>query len=330
MHFRKRIGEAGVEKIFQASVALHGEKALEPEVIVDTTVQEKAITFPTDTKLRIKIIDRCRKIAREEKLSLRRSYRREPREKLRVIRFGKKDKSKTAAALRRVKTMAAALLWDIERKLSANRRQARQKELALYHRVLSQERKDKNKIYSLHEPDVQCTSQGKERKKYELGAKAALAMTKNSCLLVGAKNFSRNVYDGDTLAVLLPQIQRIRGQSPESAICDRGFRGRTQVGSTQILLPGIPPPGATDYAKGLRRRRFRRRSVIEPIIGHLKSDFRLARNYLKGMAGDAINLLPAAAAFNFRKWMAALAQGLLFLLLFLCGLDRQKECKALF
>ena len=329
VHFRKRIGEAGVEKIFQASVALHGEKALEPEVIVDTTVQEKAIAFPTDTRLRVKVMARCWKIAREENLLLRRSYRRELREKLRVIRFGKKDKSKTASAQRRVKTMAAALLRDIERKLSATRRQALQEELALYHRALTQERKDKNKVYSLHEPDVLCISKGKDHKKYEFGAKAALAMTKDSCLLVGARSFFRNVYDGDTLDTLLPHIQRIRGQSPASAICDRGFRGRTQVGSTRILLPGTPSSGATDYAKRMAQKRFRRRSAIEPVISHLKSDFRLARNYLKGVAGDAINLLLAAAAFNFKKWMSALVQGLLFVFLFLCGLDRQKDCKVL-
>ena len=327
--FRKRIGATGMEKIFQASVALHGEKALEPEVVVDTTVQEKAIAFPTDTRLRVKIIGRCWKIARAEKLSLRRSYRRELREKLRVIRFGKKDKRITAAAMRWVKIMAAALLRDIERKLPVNRRVALQDELALYRRTLSQTRKDKDKSYSLHEPDVLCISKGKEHKKYEFGAKAALAMTKESCLLVGARSFSRNVYDGDTLDELLPQIQRIRGQSPEFAICDRGFRGRVQVDSTKILLPGVPPPGATDYAKRKTRSHFRRRSAIEPVIGHLKSDFRLARNYLKGVSGDAMNLLLAAAAFNFRKWMAALAHGFLFVLLFLCGLSHQKDCKAL-
>jgi IS5 family transposase len=115
VHFRKRIGETGVEKIFQASVALHGKESLEREVVIDTTVQEKNITFPTDTKLRVKVISRCWKLASGEKLSLRRSYRRELKKTLRVIRFGKRqhDKKHVMVAVRRIKTMANALLRDV-------------------------------------------------------------------------------------------------------------------------------------------------------------------------------------------------------------------------
>jgi IS5 family transposase len=119
VHFRKCIGEGGVEKMFQASVALHGEQALEREVVIDTTVQEKNITFPTDTTLRVKVIRRCWKVAEQENIQLRRSYSRELKKTLRVIRFSKsmRDKKKIAAAMRRVKTMVNALLRDIARKL---------------------------------------------------------------------------------------------------------------------------------------------------------------------------------------------------------------------
>jgi IS5 family transposase len=189
-HFRKRIGEAGVEKIFQASVALHGKASREREVVIDTTVQEKNITFPTDTKLRVKVIRRCWKLTAEEGLQLRRSYRRELGKTLRVIRFSKKRHSwkQVTAAMRRLKTMANALLRDVMRKLPASSLAARHDELARCHRAVNQERQDKNKIYSLHEPGVLCISKGKEHKKYEFGAKAALAMTKTSCILVGAKS----------------------------------------------------------------------------------------------------------------------------------------------
>jgi len=124
VHFRKRLGEAGVEKIFKACVALHGEAALEREVVIDTTVQEKNITFPTDTKLRVKVMGRCRKLAAEENIRLRRSYRRELKKVLRIIRFGKRqrDRKHVNAAIRRVKTMANALLRDVSRKLPENRR----------------------------------------------------------------------------------------------------------------------------------------------------------------------------------------------------------------
>jgi IS5 family transposase len=331
VYFRKRIGEAGVEKIFQASVALHGQSGLEREVVIDTTVQEKNITFPTDTKLRVKVMSRCWKLAAEEGLSLRRSYRRELKKTLRIIRFHKRreDKKKAPAAFRRVKTMANALLRDIMRKLPESSLAARWEELENYRRAINQERHDKNKIYSLHEPGVLCISKGKEHKKYEFGAKAAIAMTKNTCVIVGAKNFAHNVYDGDTLPEVLSQITTVRGKAPSTAFCDRGFRGRVRVGDTAIVLPDTPRSAASAYDKGKARRNFGRRSAIEPVIGHLKNDFRMARNYLKGTIGDAINLLLAATAFNMKKWLNALAQGLLFTLLFLCGLNHRKERKTL-
>jgi IS5 family transposase len=320
VYFRKRLGEAGVEKIFQASVALHGEKVQEREVVVDTTVQEKNITFPTDTKLRVKVMTRCWKMAKEENIHLRRSYRLELKKQLRIIRFSKsvRDKKKVAAAIRRVKTMAGALLRDIERKLPTQSLIARQQEFTLYHRVLSQEKHTKNKVYSLHEPGVLCIGKGKERKKYEFGSKVGLVMTKQSGILVGAKNFSRNVYDGDTLDTLLPQVASIRGSTPETAFCDRGFRGRTQVGTTHIVLPEVPAATESASSKRKARKNFGRRSAIEPVIGHLKADFRMARNYLKGVLGDAINLLLAVAAFNCKKWMNALRASVLVSLFLLC------------
>jgi IS5 family transposase len=296
-----------------------------------TTVQEKNITFPTDTKLRVKVMGRCWKLAAAEGLQLRRSYRRELKKTLRIIRFsqGKHRKKKVSAALRRVKTMANALLRDVMRKLPESSLAARQVELDNYHRAVNQERHDKNKIYSLHEPGVLCISQGKARKRYEFGAKAAIAMTKINCIIVGVKSFSTNVYDGDTLKEILPQIMAMRRRSPKAAYCDRGFRGRKRLGDTTIVLPKAATSKASAYDKRKARKNFGRRSAIEPVIGHLKSDFRLAKNYLKGTIGDAINLLLAAAAFNCRKWMRALAERLLFALLFLLKLRIQKKCKTL-
>jgi len=330
VHFRKRLGEEGMEKIFKASIALHGEKSLEREVVIDTTVQEKNITFPTDTKLRVKVMKRCWHIAAKEGLSLRRSYRRELRKTSRIIRFskGRHDKKNVAAAIRRVKTMANALLRDVERKLSASSLAARHEELELYRRAVNQQRQDKNKIYSLHEPTVLCIGKGKEHKKYEFGAKAAIAVTKTTSIIVGVKNFSRNEYDGDTLNEIVPQIAALRGSVPETAYCDRGFRGKKYVGETAIVLPEVPTSQVSEYAKRKARKNFGRRSAIEPIIGHLKNGFRMARNYLKGTIGDAINLLLAAAAFNMKKWMRALAQSFLFALFYLIGYVRQDPCRS--
>lgn len=326
VHFRKRIGESGVEKIFQASVLLHGKQALEREVVIDTTVQEKNITFPTDTKLRVKVMAQCWKLADEENIRLRRSYRRELKKVLRVIRFSKsaRDKKKVAAARRRVKTMVNALLRDITRKLPESSRAVWREELDRYRKVVNQERQDTNKIYSLHEPDVCCIKKGKEHKKYEFGAKAAIVMTKTNCIIVGAKSF-RNEYDGDTLKGVLAQVSAVRGHAPETAFCDRGFRGRKKVSGTAVVLPESPSPKSTEHFKRKARKNFGRRSAIEPVIGHLKSDFRLARNYLKGTIGDAINLLLAAAAFNCRKWMNAVAEGLLIVIFALWAIMRNSH-----
>lgn len=326
VHFRKRIGESGVEKIFQASVLLHGKQALEREVVIDTTVQQKNIAFPTDTKQRVKVMGRCWRLAEEEGIQLRRSYRRELKKVLRVIRFSKsaKDTKKVAAARRRLKIMVNALLRDITRKLPESNRAARQEELDRYRQVVNQERLDTNKIYSLHEPEVCCITKGKEHRKYEFGAKAAVVMTKTNCIIVGAKSF-RNEYDGDTLKGVLEQVSSVRKHAPETAFCDRGFRGRKKVGGTAIVLPESPSPKTTEHFKRKARKNFGRRSAIEPVIGHLKNDFRLARNYLKGTVGDAINLLLAAAAFNCRKWMRAVADGLLIVLFTLCSITACKK-----
>jgi IS5 family transposase len=148
---------------------------------------------------------------------------------------------------------------------------------------------------------------------HEFGSKAAIAMTKTSCIIVGAKSFA-NEYDGHTLQGLLAQVEEMRGSEADAAFCDRGFRGRKRVGKTTIQLPEVPSGNATDYEKRKARHNFGRRSAIEPVIGHLKNDFRLARNYLKGTIGDSINLLMAAAAFNCKKWMNIVAERLFFVL----------------
>lgn len=318
VHFRHRIGTDGVEKIFEASVKLHGEKAVEPDVVIDTTVQEKNITFPTDTKLRMGSVSLFWKIAKKENIALRRSYKRELKKLLTTIRFSKghKKKKEVTAAIRRVKTISNVLLREILRKLSSEALSFWEEKLNICERAINQKREDKNKIYSLHEPEVCCIGKGKVHKKYEFGSKSAIAMTKNSCIIVGVQSISDNRHDSKTLPDLLAQIFNIRELEVQTAFCDRGFRGPKKIGNTTISIPQASARGTSKYAKEKARKNFRRRSAIEPVIGHLKSDFRLARNYLKGSIGDTINLLLAAAAFNFKKWMRTTAKELLFCLFF--------------
>ncbi len=223
--FRKRIGEKGAEKIFKISLMVNASEITEKEmkqVMIDSTVQEKNITFPTDAKL--------------------------------------------------------------------------------YRRVIKQERSDKEKVYSLHEPAVECISKGKEHKKYEFGNKSAIAKT-GSGLIVSALAFQGNPYDGHTLPAHLEQVRRLTGYTPKEALTDRGYRGKKRVGSTEISIPTSGSPGQSYYQKRKARKKFSKRAGIEPVIGHLKSDYRMMRNYLKGTLGDAINTMMAAAAYNMRHWM---------------------------
>jgi len=316
VYFRQRIGEAGVQRILQASAQLHGPAAQEAEVVVDTTVQEKNITHPTDTKLTHKIIRRCWQLADRNGVKLRRRYRKAVRAGVMAQRWRRDLKKRKAAhrALRKMKVIAGRLIRELERKLPAVVREEQRENFALYRQVLRQQLSDRNKIYSLHEPQVYCLSKGKEHKKYEFGSKASVVMTKSAGVIVGAVAHAENLYDGDALRPALQQTKTITGQQPVKAIVDRGYRGRKEVDGTEVLLPGKPKPGQSKSVSARLRARFRRRAAIEPVISHLKHQYRLARCFLKGFAGDQVNLLLAAVAWNLRKWLRAAA---LFSLLWL-------------
>ena len=308
VHFRKRIGQEGINKILKISIAIHGKAALEREVVVDTTVQEKNITFPTDIKLHKRIIEQCRKITEEEGIEQRQSYKRTVKKLIMAQRFRNhpKNKKKALQAERKLKTIAGRMVREIERKLTSGQKEKYASSLDIYNKILRQKKSDKEKIYSIHEPKVYCISKGKDHKKYEFGSKASLVITKKSGIIVGAYSLEKNEYDGHTLPKALDQCEQLRGVRPKVAIVDRGYKGRSRIGETEILLPKPPKKGTSEYEKKKARARFRRRAAIEPVIGHLKTDNRLSRNFLKGVIGDATNVMLAAAAFNFRKWMRKL------------------------
>lgn len=215
-YFRRRIGESGVETIVQASIRIHGAAAEEAEVIADTTVQEKNITFPTDSKLAIKVIETMRRIAKQESLNLRQSYVRvlkRERWKLRYHQHPKRAKEARGAA-RKIKTIAGRLSREVRRKLSPEAAKAHQPMLQRCEKVLTQKRTDTQKIYSLHEPHVACHAKGKDRVRYEFGSKVAILTTKSTGIITGVQNFSKNLYDGKTLAPLLAQSERLLGKRP--------------------------------------------------------------------------------------------------------------------
>lgn len=305
--FRQRIGPQGADKLFSLSVALHGEQAEEKTVLVDTTVQEKAITYPTDSKLAIKIINRLHKLAKRENIKLRRTYAKEIKSLRLASRHFRhaKTRSKAKRALKRLRTIAHTLIRELMRKLPSAVIEREQAQFDLYLKVLSQQPKDKNKIYSLHEPDVYCVGKGKDHKPYEYGRKASIVSTLEHNIIVGVVSHDEHVHDSKTLASALAHAKAHRQTPIAMAVVDRGYRGAKQYVTEDVLLPNKPLKRDTQYQKQKKRRLCQKRAGIEPIIGHLKHDYRLCRNWLKGSEGDKFNLLMAACAWNLRKWMIA-------------------------
>jgi len=312
--FRQRIGKEGMELIFNMSVGLHGKAAEEKQVIIDTTVQENNITYPTDGKLAIKIINHLHKIAKRENIQLRRTYVKEikgHRISLRFFRHPRKIK-KARSAMKRLRTIAKTLIRDLDRNFTDKQHQYYAEDFYLYMRVLLQEKSSKNKIYSLHEPHAYAVGKGKDHKKWEYGTIASIVTTKKSGVVVGVAAHDKNEHDSKTLEAALASAKANRAKPIKEAICDRGYAGVKEVDGTTISIPGKELKRDTKYQKEKKREKFRRRAAIEPIIGHLKSDYRLSRNYLKGFIGDEINLLLAATAWNLKKWMNNLIQILFY------------------
>jgi len=307
--FRQRIGIDGVKRIFGLSVDIHGKAAQEATVLVDTTVQEKAITYPTDSKLLIKIINRLNKLAKDQGIQQRRTFVKEVKSLRLACRHFRHVKRRTKAkkALKRLRTIAGILMRELQRKLPDAALEQEAERFALYQRVIDQRRTDKNKVYSLHESGVYCVGKGKDHKTYEYGRKASVVSTKDSNIIVGVASHDEHEHDSKTLKAALESAHEHRDKPIELAILDRGYRGAKKYipDEVDILLPSPALKRDTAYQRQKKRILCRRRAAIEPIIGHLKHDYRLSRNWLKGSQGDAINVHMAACAWNLRKWMVA-------------------------
>ena len=218
VYFRKRIGFNGVQKVLEVSANIHGGKCREKTVVIDTTVQEKNITFPTDTKLYYRIIQHLWRLADDAGIQFYHSYKRTV-PKLRNILKTRSNRlvKERKRARRKLKTLAGRLFRELCRKLSSEWLEVLEDDLNVYEQILNQKKTDKNKIYSVHEPDVYCIGKGKVHKKWEFGSKVGIAVTATTGIITGMMSFEENLYDGDTLEDMLYQIKRITGQEPETA-----------------------------------------------------------------------------------------------------------------
>lgn len=311
VHFRKRIGEKGIEKIFFYSVSIHGSDAQDPVVLSDTTVQENNTTFPTDAKLAKKIIDKLNKIAKDQNVAQRQTYKRVSKQLLRDTYnpTHPKRSKKAKKAVKKLNTIAGRLLRELDRKLSEVQFEKYAEEFEKFFKILNQKRKDRNKIYSIHKPFTACIAKGKAHKQYEFGNKIGLTVSKENLIITSIKSFESNPHDSKTIEPLLAQIKSNNQLLPKEVVYDRGGKGIHQIGETKISTPDYRPlKRDSAYQKRKKRKKFRRRAAIEPLIGHLKTDHRMQQNYLSGNNSPQINAFLAAAGWNLKKMMQKLVE----------------------
>lgn len=218
-----------------------------------------------------------------------------------------KRRKKAKRAGRKLNTIAGGLLLELERRLSEEALSEHQEKLALYQKVLAQKRTDKDKVYSLHKPFTCCIAKGKAHKQYEFGNKVGLIATGKELIITAIKSFQGNPHDGKTIEPLLKQMHSKPGHTPKELVYDRGGKGRKQIGDTIISTPDHRPlKRDTPYQRRKKRKQFRRRAAIGPVIGHLKTDFEMGQNYPHGKESPQINAFLAATGWNLKKMMQKL------------------------
>ncbi len=319
VHFRKRIGEEGAKKIFAYSVKIHGKDAQEKQALSDTTVQGNYTTFPTDAKLAKRVIDKLNALAQLRGVKQRQSYVRTSKQLLRDS-YNSKHPSrvkKAKKAIDKLRIIAGRLIRELERKLTPEQWVFHEEELALYQQILNQKRTDRNKIYSVHKPFTSCIAKGKAHKPYEFGNKVGLTVTSKTLIVTSIKAFEGNPHDSKTIEPLIRQMEQNDLPVPKEIVYDRAGKGQKQIGETLISTPDNRPlKRASAYQKRKKRKKFRRRAVIEAVIGHLKSDCRMEQNYLHGVESPQINAFLAAVGWNMRKMMEKLSKQVYFLFSF--------------
>jgi IS5 family transposase len=310
--WRSRIGEEGVELLLAETVEVAKREGVVKRqslerVSVDSTVQEKAITYPTDAKLYARGIRNLTRLAQRHGVALRQSYaRKAPEALLMVNRYAKaRQMKRKRRETRRLKTYLGRVTRDIERKIEDAPQAAQaafQDPLHRANRLLSQTRKSKDKLLAWHAPEVEVIGKGKVAKPWEFGVKVSVAVTNRESFVVGCRSMPNNPYDGHTLAETLEQAEILSGVAAKRCYVDRGYKG-------------VEIPGVTIFRSGQRRgvntrtlkRELKRRSAIEAVIGHMKSDGRMDRCRLKGALGDAMNAVLVAAGHNIRLLLRAMA-----------------------
>ena len=336
--WRQQIGAGDLEAVLAETIAVAvrtkavSQRQLE-RITVDTTVQTKAIAHPTDSHLILRAIEWLNRSAKRHGIKLRQSFLRlatRARREVARLLHGRGHKQ-GLRWLRNMRTWLGRLTRDIRRKIAGDPalEAAFATVLERAERILGQKSGDKNKLYALHAPEVECIGKGKARTRYEFGCKTSIATTSERCkggqFVLGAMALPGNPYDGHSLAGQIDQVEQMTGTSIKRAYVDRGYRGYRGYRGHKVERDGLDI--TISHTRGITsptvRREMRRRSGIEPVIGHLKEDGHLDRNHLAGTEGDAINAILCAAGHNMRllaRWIR-----LLFALLIAITLSRPPQ-----
>src|SRR5919205_1064143 len=315
--WRQRMGEERLMALLQESLAVATRTgAAKPadfrQVVVDTTVQEKAVAFPTDAKLMHRARERLVRLAKAQGVRLRQSYARLGKRALQRDAHAKQFR-RAHKALRRIRTLLGRVMRDITRKIKGKTAQERAfaRDLSLARRVKDQRQRERGrKVYSLHAAEVECIGKGKAHRPYEFGVKVSVATPLNRCrggqFVAHVKALPGNPYDGHTLATVIPALETSLGAELDRIVVDADYKGHNAPAERRLRVY------VSGQKRGLTRaikRAFQRRSAVEPVIGHVKGEHRLGRNYLSGSHGDGINAVLAAVGYNFGlllRWLALL------------------------
>ena len=326
--WRQRMGEEKLQALLQESLSVATKtEAIKPSdlnrIIVDTTVQPKNVMFPTDARLLNRAREKLVRLAKGAGIGLRQSYVRVGKFALiKHQRYAHAKQFKRAnRSLRTLQTYLGRIIRDIDRKIGGSAaspvsQSALQRMLALARRVLEQKQHQRGpKVYSLHAPEVECIGKGKAHRPYEFGVKVSVATTlapaRGGQFVTHVKALPGNPYDGHTLATVIPEMEALIGNAIDRILADKGYRGHNAPPDYRFRV----------FTSGQKRRmtpkikrELRRRSAVEPVIGHLKSEHRMGRNYLWHRQGDAANAVLAAVGYNFRRiicWLRLLLRQIL-------------------
>ena len=325
-HWRKRLGDKLELLLAESLRVAHEAGALRTKdlkrVTVDTTVQPKAITFPTDAKLLHAAIKGLNRLARKHAVQLRQSYLRiAKRAAMMAGRYAHaKQFNRHRRQLRILRTRLGRIIRDIRRKIGgkADLEAVFEWPLMRANQIRSQQQRQRGwKLYSFHAPEVECIGKGKASAPYEFGVKASIVTTNARApggqFVLHAKALPGNPYDGHTLGAVIAATERLTGRAIERAYVDKGYRGHDTKNPRRVFISG-----QKRGVFGVIKRELRRRSAIEAVIGHMKTDGHLARCYLKGREGDAANAILTAVGYNLRRvlaWLRALLRLILSVVL---------------